>query len=41
LEKAADLSLVNLTQAVSRLLATNFRIRRNIVETLLRRHESR
>jgi predicted nucleic acid-binding protein len=41
LEKAADLGLINLTEVVSRLLGTNFRIRRNIVETLLRRHESR
>jgi predicted nucleic acid-binding protein len=41
LEKAANLGLVNLAQAVSRLLATNFRIRRNIVETLAKRHESR
>lgn len=41
LEKAANLGLVNLTEAVSRLLATNFRIRRDIVETLLKRHESR
>jgi predicted nucleic acid-binding protein len=39
LEKAAGLGFVNLTQAVSRLLATNFRIRRDIVETLLKRHE--
>jgi len=40
LEKAADVGLVNLTQSVSRLLATNFRIRRDIVETLLKWHES-
>ncbi len=41
LEKAACLGLIDLKQALSRLLATNFRIRRSIVETLLKRHESR
>jgi len=41
LEKAAGLGLIDLKQALSRLLATNFRIRRSIVETLLKRHESR
>lgn len=44
-EIGADLliidGLVNLTQVVSRLLATNFRIRRDFVETLLKRHEPR
>src|ERR1022692_1471190 len=35
LEKAANLGLVNLTEAVSRLLATNFRIRREFVKTAL------
>jgi predicted nucleic acid-binding protein len=39
LERAADLGLISLTEIVSRLLATNFRIRRDVVETLLKRHE--
>lgn len=41
LEKAASLDLVNLSRAMSHLLATNFRIRRDVVETILKRHGSR
>jgi predicted nucleic acid-binding protein len=39
LEKAANLGLINLTRSLSRLVATNFRIRRDIVEMLLKRNE--
>ena len=41
LDAAADRGLIDIRQAVSRLLATSFRIRRDIVESLLEKHESR
>lgn len=41
LEKAANLGIINLTRSLSRLVATNFRIRRDIVEMLLKRNEQR
>ena len=41
LDLAAEKRLVDLPQCVKRLLATNFRVRREIVEEVLRRDEMR
>jgi len=41
LDQAAYRGLVDIKQAMSRLQATNFRIRRDIVESLVKKHESR